>query len=299
MVQPLVVFISYSRDDTEIAHEITRVLEKGGHKPWIDEQLILGQRWKDKLKQAIDECDAFLILLSPATLESEWCQWEYAEALSQNKPIFPVVIEAIAKPLPPAFEGLSDIQYLNITGGITATNSAALVGGIFQAQPLPRTPDTEKPEPPPPELESNMRASMTLTDRDAVTAIDVTEPHTRLPVPNQNPLPRGIKARLTIGHNRTPDTTEKPVHMTMFTIGRSPNMDLPIPERRVSKHHLSIYWGNGRFFLVDYSLNGTWLNGERIQNNRPVALDDDFEHRIDLARTDTYLNFLYTSENSD
>src|SRR5690606_32762914 len=87
---------------------------------------------------------------------------------------------------------------------------------------------------------------------------------------------------------------KQPIHTTNFTVGRAPTMNLPIPEKRISKHHLTIYWANSRFFIVDYSLNGTWLNGELIQNNRPVALDADFEHRLDLARKNTVLNFKYS-----
>lgn len=297
MVQQLMVFVSYSREDSKIAHEIAEILERGGHKPWIDNQLVPGQRWKDKLHQAISDCDAFLILLSPATLDSEWCQWEYGEAIDQEKPIFPVIVKTIGEGYPELFSDLDNIQYLDITNGITATSTAALIGGIFQAESVlqDKTTETDKPLEEDATLpEYDMEAEMTLTDKDAVRAIDITEPLTRLPVPNQNPLPAGIKALLTVSHARTDSNETHPIHMTMFTVGRSPNMDLPVPEKRVSKHHLSIYWANGRFFLVDYSKNGTWLNGERIQNNRPLVLDTNFEHRIDLARSDTSLNFKYT-----
>lgn len=302
MAQQLMVFVSYSREDKKIAHGIAEILERGGHKPWIDNQLVPGQRWKDKLQQAISDCDAFLILLSPSTLDSEWCQWEYGEALDQEKPIFPVIVKPIGDGYPELFAELDNIQYLDITNGITASSTAALIGGIFRAEPVTqdKTTDTEKPvEVNSPTQEYDMETAMTLTDKDSVKAIDITEPMTRLPVPHQNPLPPGVKAELTISHARTDSSTFHPIHMTMFTIGRGSDMDLTIPEKRVSKHHLSIYWANSKFFLVDYSLNGTWLNGERIQNNRPVALDAHFEHRIDLARTDTSLNFKYLFKDID
>ncbi len=302
MSQQLMVFVSYAREDKQTAHEIAEILERGGHKPWIDEQLVPGQRWKDKLQQAISDCDAFLIILSPATLDSEWCQWEYGEALDLGKPIFPVIVKPIGVGYPELFAELDNIQYLDITNGITASSTAALIGGIFRAEPVVYTKatDTEKPaEEESPTQEYDMEAAMTLTDKNSVKAVDITEPLTRLPVPNQNPLPAGIKAELTVSHARSDVRNAHPIHMTMFTVGRSSDMDLTIPEKRVSKHHLSIYWANGKFFLVDYSLNGTWLNGERIQNNRPLELDAHFEHRLDLARTDTSLNFKYTLKDMD
>ncbi|MEL6524498.1 MAG: FHA domain-containing protein [Chloroflexota bacterium] len=91
------------------------------------------------------------------------------------------------------------------------------------------------------------------------------------------------------------DETETVPILTMMTqIGRLSKMEVTIKQKRISKHHATIYWANGAFFLVDYSLNGTWLNGERLVNNRPVKLSADFNHRINLARKNTVLNFIYT-----
>ena len=64
MAKKLVVFISYARVDVEIAYQITEVLERGGHTPWIDHQLIPGQRWQEKIEEAIRESDVFLLMLS-------------------------------------------------------------------------------------------------------------------------------------------------------------------------------------------------------------------------------------------
>ena len=71
--------------------------------------------------------------------------------------------------------------------------------------------------------------------------------------------------------------------------------DLQLNEKRISKQHLTLYWSNGRFRIYDSSLNGTWLNGERLTSNQSYTLDANFDHHIDLAGNYTILNFRYTA----
>ena len=135
MPDQLLVFISYSREDAEIAHQVTEILERGGHRPWIDNQLVPGQRWKDKIEQAIDDCDAFLFLLSPRALNSEYCQWEYSVAVEKQKPLFPVLIKQGTLNYPDELADLQNIQFVDMSGGINAANTASLIGGVFSRTP--------------------------------------------------------------------------------------------------------------------------------------------------------------------
>lgn len=302
MPKQLLVFISYSREDSEVAHQITEVLERGGHKPWIDNQLVPGQRWKEKIEQAIVSCDAFLILLSPTALKSEYCRWEYLTAIEKAKPIFPVIVKPIDFNYPEALADLANIQFVDMSNGMNATNTASLIGGVFAARPVTQTmiPLQRKDVPPPPPIDLSLDALPTGNELNILPEpLDGTEPLTRLPLPNENPLPAGITAVISIVKSPSLDAIKQVIHSTTFTLGRAPTMSMPIPEKRISKHHLTIYWANSRFFVVDYSLNGTWLNGERIQNNRPLPLDADFEHRIDLARNNTVINFKYSKIDND
>lgn len=303
MAEQLLVFISYSRNDTEIAYQLTEVLEKGQHRPWIDNQLVPGQRWREKIEQAIEDCDAFLFLLSPTSIASEYCQWEYEVAIEKKKPIFPVIVKSFGEKFPEELADLAEIQYVDMSDGLTAANTAALVGGVFRARPVTQTKIPLKRKeslPPRPIGYQGMDAFPTANELNITPdPLDGTEPMTRLPLPNENPLPRGVTASISIVQSPTLGPIMRAIHSTTYTIGRAPTMTLPIPEKRVSKHHLTIYWANSRFFVVDYSLNGTWVNGERIQNNRPVALDVDFVHRLDLAKNNTVLNFKYITDRDD
>ncbi|MGJ3237359.1 MAG: TIR domain-containing protein [Anaerolineae bacterium] len=295
-MRQLLAFISYSRENAEIAHQITEVLERGGHRAWIDNQLVPGQRWKEKLYQAIDDCDAFLFLLSQDALASEYCQWEYAIAIEKQKPIFPVLVAPLTDGYPEQMSDLANIHYADMSAGVTATSAAALIGGLFQARPVTQTRvplnPTEPSNPPVTYSDDALPTSQDLRE-DAEWALSKTEPLTRSPLADQSALPEGISAQLQIMYSPSLKARTLPIYSTHYTVGRASNMNLVIPERRISKHHLTIYWGNSRFFVVDYSLNGTWLNGERLQNNRPVALDPNFGHRFVLAHNNTECHFKY------
>lgn len=54
------------------------------------------------------------------------------------------------------------------------------------------------------------------------------------------------------------------------------NLDLDVydaQQNTISRRHCHIYLQNGAFFIKDLeSCNGTWLNGRRLEPNKPVAL---------------------------
>ena len=62
---------------------------------------------------------------------------------------------------------------------------------------------------------------------------------------------------------------------TVFTIGRSPDCDLPLPEITVSWHHAELRCVEEAWVLVDLgSTNGTWVNGWRADSGFTVRAGD-------------------------
>jgi hypothetical protein len=288
----LSIFISYSRQDKQIVDQLASILERGGQRPWIDRDLMPGQRWRNELKQSITDCDAFLIALSPDALDSDWCLWEFEEAVRQEKPIFPVLVRKVGE-LPEEMKSLHEFQFLDISNGIQADSAAALIGGLFIARPVKdSTTDTDKPATEP-KMEAVAEPIQLPFGLGGEPPLDSTEPLTRLPMPMENPLPRGVEATITIAQSPTEEPRTIKIVKTIFEIGRSKERDLPIKEKRISKLHVTIYWANGAFFLIDNSLNGTWLNGERVTSNRSYRLDPHFTHGIDMAGNYTVLHFHY------
>ena len=64
-------------------------------------------------------------------------------------------------------------------------------------------------------------------------------------------------------------------------IGRSPECDVLLPDRQVSRRHARVYRVGDRFFIEDLgSKNGTWVNGEPVE--APRGLNDGDEIQIAL-----------------
>lgn len=63
------VFISYAREDMEIAQKLYHDLKRAGLEPWLDvEDLFVGQQWQFEITKAIKESSTVLVLLSSHTV---------------------------------------------------------------------------------------------------------------------------------------------------------------------------------------------------------------------------------------
>jgi DNA-binding response OmpR family regulator len=59
------------------------------------------------------------------------------------------------------------------------------------------------------------------------------------------------------------------------TFGRAENCDIVVPRPQISRLHARIEWVGGRFVLHDLgSVNGTFLNGQPVQQPQPLANRD-------------------------
>jgi len=86
------IFLSYSRQDSEAMRAVQEVLRSAGFAVWTDEGLEPGApSWVAAIQEAIEQANAFVVLLSPAAKASKWVNREigYAEAL--GKPIYPLL----------------------------------------------------------------------------------------------------------------------------------------------------------------------------------------------------------------
>ena len=80
------VFISYSRRDYYFAESLTLRLRERGVTAWMDVlELQPGASWEAALHAAIDDCAAFVLVASPAALESEPVRREWQRALAQGR----------------------------------------------------------------------------------------------------------------------------------------------------------------------------------------------------------------------
>jgi adenylate cyclase len=92
----------------------------------------------------------------------------------------------------------------------------------------------------------------------------------------------------------SPEGTERSADLVEHnTLGRHPDNSIQLLDRIVSKNHCHIDRdrNDGKFVLIDQgSLNGTYVNGERVQGTRTLRLDDE------ITLGSTKIIFVDTSE---
>jgi TIR domain len=93
-------FISYSSEDKTIVEHLVQDLDTGNLEIWFDERLSGsgGQRWWDKILDEIRDCDIFVAVLSPNSLDSEACKAELKYASELQKPLLPVRVSEKVQP---------------------------------------------------------------------------------------------------------------------------------------------------------------------------------------------------------
>jgi len=94
------VFISYSRKDLIFVERLAKDLKAAGLEVWYDlSGLNGGTRWGREIQNAIDECQSFVVVLSPNSVESEWVEKEFMYANSLNKKIIPLLYKPCKTPM--------------------------------------------------------------------------------------------------------------------------------------------------------------------------------------------------------
>ncbi|MBC7877949.1 MAG: toll/interleukin-1 receptor domain-containing protein [Anaerolineales bacterium] len=127
------IFISYSRRDQEFVTHLASDLDAQVAGVWFDQSTIQpGQKWHDEIMEGINECKAFILVLSPDAAQSKYVLEEVRKALELGKTIFPILYR-------PAqwtneFESLvNEIQTLDLRSGSYTDNFYKLVDGLVEA----------------------------------------------------------------------------------------------------------------------------------------------------------------------
>jgi non-specific serine/threonine protein kinase len=138
------VFVSYARKDRERVVGWIRSLQSTGISVWVDEQAIEGAvRWGQMITEAIEQCQAVLLMLSPASAASEHVLREVFLALDEKKPILPLFLEPV--PIPAGLRyALAGIQHLNLSAEVSDEKLQAILralSGLGVPAQLPETRD--------------------------------------------------------------------------------------------------------------------------------------------------------------
>jgi hypothetical protein len=105
------IFISYAREDERYVRKLGHGLRRRGFGTWIDDKRIdPGVEWWEEIEQAIRDCAAFVVVMTPRSSESKWVPKEIHLALDEGKPIFPLLLHG------EKFSVLGDIHYTDVSG---------------------------------------------------------------------------------------------------------------------------------------------------------------------------------------
>jgi hypothetical protein len=111
-------FISYSRKDKEFVRAVIESLKQTGIDLWIDEADIPAAAvWKQEILVGIQFAHNFVYVISPDSVESEYCNLELDYALSLNKRIIPIVAR-LCNNIRPAISELNWIFFDDFNEGI-------------------------------------------------------------------------------------------------------------------------------------------------------------------------------------
>jgi tetratricopeptide (TPR) repeat protein len=115
------VFICYSRKDENFVKKLAENLKHLGIPVWLDQwDIPPGANYPRAIEGALIDCAHLLIVLSPASVDSDPVQSEWFAALEEKKAIIPILYQTCRIPL-----RLKPIQYIDFTSR-SPDDSAAL-----------------------------------------------------------------------------------------------------------------------------------------------------------------------------
>jgi len=127
------IFVAYSPDDWDgIVSALTLSLQDAGLKVWVDQYLVQGSPdWRTAIEQALAECRAMVLVVSPQSVASSYVKMEYRFFLKNEKPVIPLVYKPV-KTIPVE---LSKMRPLNFNSDDPKRSFHKL---LFELKQLPR-----------------------------------------------------------------------------------------------------------------------------------------------------------------
>jgi len=92
------IFLSYKKEDFEIADRLVAALRKEGMSVWWDDGLTPKAAWDEEIEREISDASTVVVLWSPRSVSSEWVRREAHFAQERGK-LVPVIVEATSIPL--------------------------------------------------------------------------------------------------------------------------------------------------------------------------------------------------------
>lgn len=140
----MTVFISHSSRDHAAVRSLVQHLQTGHESVWIDQSLIGGEAWWQRILHQIRSCTVFVVALSNSCLQSKPCRAEIDYAKALGLPLLPVIIGDVdSYRIDPIFT-VQSVDFRNPD----AASAAALIAAVRERAAERKELPDPLPEPP-------------------------------------------------------------------------------------------------------------------------------------------------------
>jgi hypothetical protein len=125
------VFVSYARNDSNVAEALAKAISFAGHSVWVDRHAIRdGESFDTQIEDAIANAKVVLVLWSAASVKSPWVRAEASYALKEHK-LIPVILDGADPPL--RFLQIQSIDFYDWDGSKESAQTKRLIDSISLA----------------------------------------------------------------------------------------------------------------------------------------------------------------------
>jgi serine/threonine kinase PknH len=169
----MTVFICHSSRDHAAVRSLAQHLQAAHESVWLDQSLLGGEAWWDRILHQIRSCTVFVVALSNSCLQSKPCRAEMDYAKALGLPVLPVVIGDVdSYRIDPIFA----VQSVDIRNPDAASGAALIAAVRERAAERSELPDP-LPDPPPIPYEFLQRLGVAI---DSPEELSPTEQSTML-----------------------------------------------------------------------------------------------------------------------
>lgn len=153
------IFVSYAHEDALLAQELALSMQEQGARVWIDQgELLVGDSLIDRISEAIAEFDFVAALVSPASVQSNWCRKEIALAMARQlqrglRPVTVLPVRVGDVEMPPLLRNVKwmplDPKYVAYCATRLVTDASRHLARIGSPAPAPESSPQSPPRPVP------------------------------------------------------------------------------------------------------------------------------------------------------